>query len=117
MDLNAKMREIRDRIGYNSLRAPNYPQTHRTTLEKERHRIQTALEDVIRSTRREDVGDWLRLGAASVDEGFRLLHKGDEIAGQEKLENALQYLENALSKKPFKTDFVVGPDGTVSPAD
>lgn len=106
MSIAKEIQKVIDQLMYNQLYAPAYPVEDKTTLEREETRILVWLDSAIASTRREDVGDWLRLGRSSVKEAFRKLNDEDRKSAVRSLEFSIQYLRNAIARKPHKVDFV-----------
>ena len=113
MNFDSRLRRITDKLAYNLLYALDYPEEDQTSLDQEERSLRQLLTDLLASVRREDVGDWLRLGEQSITEAFAHFRKGDGRAGRRAIQTAEEYLGNAGSKKPFKVDFVARPDGTV----
>jgi hypothetical protein len=116
MNFATRIRRITDKLTYNHAYALDYPEEDRTSLEREERLVRDWLADVMSMVRREDVGDWLRLGNQCVVEAFEHFRKGDQNAGCRSIDSAIEYLNNATKKKPFKVDFVARPDGTVENA-
>jgi hypothetical protein len=98
---------------YNQLYSPDYPAEDRTTLEREESEILAWLDYAIASTRREDVGDWLRLGHSSLEEAFRKLREDDRKSAVRNFEFSIQYLRNAIVRKPHEIDFVGRPGAII----
>jgi hypothetical protein len=116
MTFGSRITRITDKLSFNLLYAPDYPPLHRTSLDREEQLLRQWLSDAITIAKREDVGDWLRLGEQAIVRGFESFRKGDELAGAREIQVASEYLNNAVSKKPFKVDFVARADGTVEQA-
>lgn len=112
MSVNKEIQKVTDQLMYNQLYAPDYPAEDSTTLDREKSRILLWLEHAISSTRREDVGDWLRLGRSSIEEAFAKLKSGERKSGLRSIEFAIQYLRNASTRKSYNVDFI-GKRGSV----
>jgi len=102
-----------EQLVYNEIYAPNYPREDNTNLTREESRILMWLDGAIGAVRREDIGDWLRLGRSSIEQAFAKVRSGDENGSTRDFQFAVQYLRNALARKPHKVDFVVKPGGAV----
>lgn len=113
MKTGEQIQKIVDQLIYNQLCTPDYPSEDGTNLDKEEARIQTWLDNAIVLTKREDVGDWLRLGRLSVETAFARLRMGDRKAGLKEIESAIEYLRNALNRKPHRVDFIGKPGGGI----
>lgn len=111
--LNAEIQKVVDQLVYNELYAPDYPAEDRTTLDKEQKQILLWIDYAITITRREDVGDWLRLGRSSVVDAFAKIKDGDQNDGVRDLQFAVQYLRNAINKKPYRIDMIGMPGGEI----
>ncbi len=79
MNVNIEIQKLIEKLTYNEAYAPDYPSEDKTNLEKEESQISTRIEYLIVSTRREDIGDWLRLGRSSIEEAFMKLRSGNRI--------------------------------------
>ena len=113
MKYSKEIRKITDQLSYNLLYAPDYPEEDRTSLEKEELRIREWLADVLQLIRREDVGDWLRLGSSAVATAFEKFRAEQDREARKDIDAAIQYLKNALVQKQHKPDFISSPDGTI----
>ena len=99
---------------YNQLYAPHYAAEDKTNIEQEAARIQEYLMHAIEAAaKREDIGDWLRLGGQSISAAFENYRKGDAHRARKNIEAALEYLRNASSEEPPKADFIAKLDGTI----
>lgn len=112
MSASKEIQKAIDQLMYNQLYAPDYPAEDKTTLDREESRILVWLDYVITSTRREDVGDWLRLGRSELEKAFEQLRGGDRKNAVKSFEFSIQYLRNAVARKPHKIDFI-GKSGRV----
>jgi len=112
MSVTQEIQNAIDKLIYNKVYAPDYPAEDKTNPSREESHVLTWLDHAIASIRREDVGDWLRLGRSSIEQAFVKLKSGDRKGSVRDFEFAIQYLRNALAKKPHKVTFVSGPDGT-----
>ena len=102
---------------YNQLYAPDYPVEDHTTLERQEGLIGQQFTLAIEAAaKREDVGDWLRLGNGSVTRAFEFFRAGDAQGASKHLEAAIEYLRNASSRKPFRARFIAQPDGKTKSA-
>lgn len=106
MSARKEVQKVIDKLIYNQLYAPDYPAEDRTTLDREKSQVLTRLDFAIASTRREDVGDWLRLGRSSIEEAFTNLKNGNQSEALRGIEFSIQYLRNAVTQKPHKIDFI-----------
>jgi hypothetical protein len=117
MQLVTHIRKITDQLMYNQLYAPGYPAEDLTNVDREERLINEWLVQAITATaKREDMGDWLRLGQGSVTAAFEKFRKGDGRHARKDIEAAIEYLRNAASKKPHKVDFVAKFDGSIERA-
>jgi len=115
MNLATHIRKIVDQLMYNQLYAPDYPAEDRTNLECQAVLIDEMLAQATASEKREDVGDWLRLGSRSVAVAFEKYRKRDEQNARKDIEAAITYLRNASSRKPHKRSFITTLNGTTKP--
>jgi hypothetical protein len=112
MKISAQIRQQIDQLIYNQLYAPDYPTEDQTNLESEEKLIRKWVEESIRdAARAEDVGDWLRLGAAHIEAAFEGFRNHDNTRARRELEAAIEFLRNAASRKPFKVGFIGKEDG------
>jgi hypothetical protein len=113
MSMPKEIQQVIDQLIYNKTYAPNYPAEDKTNLDLEKSRILLWLDYAIASIRREDVGDWLRLGRSSIEEAFGKLQNGDRKDSVRDFQFSVQYLRNALARKPHKVDFISKPGGSI----
>lgn len=114
MNLATHIRKVIDHLMYNQLYAPDYPAEDHTSLERQAVLIDEMLARATASEKREDVGDWLRLGSRSVAVAFEKYRKGDEQNARKDIEAAISYLRNASSRKPHKRSFITMLNGTTN---
>ena len=103
MNLRDKIRRVTDQLSYNLIYAPNYPEEDQTDLESEEREMRACVDDLISSVRREDVRQWLRLGASSISTAFEKYRQGDEMQACSKIQAAIGYLDRAFSGPPVQT--------------
>jgi hypothetical protein len=108
-----KIQRVIDKLIYNKSYAPNYPAEDHTDLDREESFIRAWLDELLATIRREDVGDWVRLGYSSFEEAFSKLRTAGRKSSVRDFQFAVQYLRNAMAQKPHKVDFVVKPGGAV----
>jgi hypothetical protein len=116
MNVSTLISRALDKLAFNLINAPDYPDDVRTDLDQEERTLRKWLDESMSLVKREDIGDWLRLGDQAIVKAFECFRKGEEIAGCRALQSATEYLENAISKKSFKVDFIARADGTVENA-
>jgi hypothetical protein len=117
MTIAELIQKIIGKLTYNQMYVPDYPDEDRTSLDRENERLRLWFGEVIGMVRREDVGDWLRMGQSSMEEAFKKLQGGDEERGIRDIEFSIQYLRNALAKKPHKADFISQLGGPLTKAE
>ena len=113
MIIAIELRKVVDKLVYNLLYAPDYPDEDHTGLEREEKRILAWLDNAIATTRREDIEGWLIASRVSVEHAFASLRNEDRQIGLKEIELAIQYAKNALAKKPHRIDFFAKANGSI----
>lgn len=114
MKHSATIQNIKDRLSYTLLYAPDYPEEDQTSLDKEEQQIQKTLSDVIRSVQRVDFEDWLLLSSTTVKTAFAKFRVKQNREARKDVEIAIEHLKCALAQKPRGARFISAPDGTIA---
>ena len=111
MTLNRIKAETRDLFSYILLGCPNFPKGTGSTTEKEFETLLMSISAIMERTKDENSRQWLRVCHKAAEQSWRHYEAGNLKTGRETIQQAEEYFDNAMSRKPIEARFITGESG------
>ena len=113
MKLKDMLDILDEKLSYNFLCAPEYPDEDQTNIKKELSEMKSIVLKIEPNIRDDDISMWLRLIKENIESSEKEFFAGNSVKGRKHLDEAIRYLQNIKLNIKAKPTFVSGQDGTV----